>query len=447
MHTTRWLRLFAALVLGVVCSARLSAQGITTAAITGTISDSSTNQPIEAVQVTVVNQATGVVTTAQSRASGVYFVAGLPVGGPYNVTVRRIGYKPDAQSAGMITLGQRKVVDFAMIPQAATLAAVTVQAGNVVSPIINPNRKGTATLVNDSVLRQAPTLNRNFTDFVKTTPQLAPVPGSSGFSAGGVNNRFNNVQIDGASSNDLFGLGSTGQPGGQSAGKSISLEAVQEYQVLLSPYDLRFGDFNGALINAVTKEGTNDFTGSLFYYYRNQNLAADVPFIRTSNLEVSQYGFSAGGPVIKDKIHFFVAGEWQQNTKPSSGPYIGQGASATSPLTVDSATVQRFINDLTNIYGMNAGTGGVVTIGNPNSNVFGRLDFALPGMNSVLTVRDNYATSSLDVFSRTSTFPLTSNAYTVNTTSNGVVVQLTSNLKSGADNEFILGYNPIHDLR
>ena len=180
MHTTRWLRLFAALGLGVVCSARLSAQGITTAAITGTITDSSTNQPVDAAQVTVVNQSTGVVTTAQSRGSGVYFVAGLPVGGPYSVTVRRIGYKPDAKSAGNISLGQRRVVDFALIPQAATLAAVTVQAGGVASPIINPNRKGTATTVNDSTLQQAPTLNRNFTDFVKTVPQISTAgPGAS----------------------------------------------------------------------------------------------------------------------------------------------------------------------------------------------------------------------------------------------------------------------------
>jgi len=445
MHTTRWLRLVAVLALGVMCSARVRAQGITTAAITGTITDSSNKEPVDAAQIQVVNQSTGTVVTAQSRASGVYFVAGLVVGGPYTVTVRRIGFKPDSKSAGMLQLGQRKVVDFALIPQAATLAAVTVQAGGVADPVINPNRKGTATLVNDSTLRQAPTLNRNFTDFVKTVPQISTTP--VGSSAGGVNNRFNNIQIDGASSNDLFGLGSTGQPGGQSSGKSIALDAVQEYQVLLSPYDLRFGDFNGALINAVTKQGTNEFTGSLFYYYRNQNMAANVPFIRQSDLAVAQYGISAGGPIIKDQLHFFVAGEWQQSTRPSTGPYIGQASSATSPLTVDSATVQRFINDLTNIYGMNAGTGSNVTIANPNTNLFGKLDLALPGINSVLTLRDNYATSSLDNFSRSTTFPLTSNEYTIDNTSNGVVLQLNSNMKGGSDNELIVGYNTIQDLR
>ncbi|HUO51217.1 MAG TPA: carboxypeptidase regulatory-like domain-containing protein [Gemmatimonadaceae bacterium] len=449
MHTTRWLRPLAVLALaaGVVLPARVAAQGVTTAAITGTITDSTTGQPVDAAQVTVVNVASGVALTAQSRPSGVYFVSGLAVGGPYKVTVRRIGYRPTTVDAGNISLGQRKVVDVKLEPQAATLAAITVEGGGIAAPIINPNRRGTASLVNDSTLQNAPTLNRNFTDFVKTVPQVTSAgPGSS---AGGVNNRYNNIQIDGSNSNDLFGLGSTGQPGGQSAGKSISLDAVQEYQVLLAPYDLRYSQFNGMLVNAVTKRGTNDFTGSLYYYYRSQNMAAPVAFIQQSDLSVAQYGFSAGGPIIKDKLHFFVAGEWQDRSQPSVGPYIGQSSNAASPLTVDSATVQRFINDLTNQYGMTAGTGGVANIANPNQNFFARLDYAIPAWNSILTVRDNYATSSLDVFSRTSptTFALTSNLYTIKNDNNSIVAQLTSNFANGKDNEFIFSYNTITDNR
>src|SRR5262249_28271927 len=150
MHTTRWLRLFAILVLGVVSSARLSAQGITTAAITGTIIDSATHEPVDAVQVSVVNQATGTVTTAQSRGSGVYFVAGLIVGGPYSVTIRRIGYRPDSKDAGMLNLGQRKGVDFSMIPPAATLAAGTGPSGTPLGPGLQPNPQGTPTPPHDT---------------------------------------------------------------------------------------------------------------------------------------------------------------------------------------------------------------------------------------------------------------------------------------------------------
>ncbi len=261
-----------------------------------------------------------------------------------------------------------------------------------------------------------------------------------------MNNRYNNIQIDGANSNDMFGLGGTGQPGGQSNGKSISLDAVKEYQVLLSPYDLNFSGFNGALVNAVTKSGTNEFDGDIFYYFRNQNYAANVPFIQNSGLYVEQYGASVSGPIIKDRLQFFANGEWQLRAQPSTGPYIGQAPGAASPLTVDSATTQRFINDLTAL-GIPAGTGGATNNQNPLTNAFGRLDLALPEINSTLTFRDNYASGSLDVFSRTSTFPLTSQLYTINNTNNSVVLQLNSTMQSGSSNEFIAAYQTISDLR
>ena len=120
----------------------------------------------------------------------------------------------------------------------------------------------TDTTITDSVIARSPTLNRNFTDFVALSPQISTKgPGNSG---GGQNNRFNGIQIDGSVANDLFGLSSTGQPGGQAGAKQIPLEAVKEYQVLLSPFDIRQGNFTGALINAVTKSGTNEFHGSAF---------------------------------------------------------------------------------------------------------------------------------------------------------------------------------------
>ena len=131
MHTSRWLRTFAALALARVAAvpARLAAQGVTTSAISGTVTDSSNGQPVDAAQVQVVNKSTGASVVTQSRPSGIYFIQGLAVGGPYTVTVRRIGYAPKSRDAGNLTLGQRQVVDFQLAPQAATLAAITVQAG------------------------------------------------------------------------------------------------------------------------------------------------------------------------------------------------------------------------------------------------------------------------------------------------------------------------------
>ncbi|HEX6536061.1 MAG TPA: TonB-dependent receptor [Gemmatimonadaceae bacterium] len=433
---------FTAMVLGSGAAGPLRAQGLTTAAVSGTVTDSASGQGIESAQIQIVNRSTGVTTGGLTRAGGHFFIQGLAVGGPYSVTVRRIGYQPLTRDGVMLQLGENYRADFALTAQAAELAAVEVKATADQSALISPARKGIESFVSDTALRRMPTLSRNFTDFVRLTPQVSS--SGPGNSAGGVNNRFNNIQIDGASENDLFGLGTTGQPGGQAFGKSISLEAVKEYQVVLSPYDVRQGNFAGALINAVTKSGTNELHGSAFYYFRNSDLAQNVKFIRTSDLSVKQYGFSLGGPIIKDKVHFFVAPEWQSRTQPAAGPYLG---STGDPLPVAEADVQRFMNDL-KAYGIEPGSAGLVNNENPLSNIFARVDVALPSINSRLVARYNYGTADNDVFSRSDfTFGLSSNSYTIKNTKNAPVVQLFTNFSNGSDNELILGYNRIRDRR
>ena len=263
-----------------------------------------------------------------TRANGNYYIQGVEVGGPYVITVRRIGFAPDSVTGVRLSLGQNFRANFKLNTQAAQLSVVTVRAtSDTLSSQISPSRRGVQTDISDTALRRLPTLNRNFTDFLSLTPQVMQAQ-NGGLSSGGQNNRFNNIQIDGASESDIFGLGTTGQPGGQARGRSISLDAVQEYQVLLSPFDVRQGNFTGALINAVTKSGTNEFHGSAYYYFRNQDLAADVPLLRASEFQQKQYGFSIGGPIVKDKIHFFVAPEWQSEAYPAPGPFPGSGGVA-----------------------------------------------------------------------------------------------------------------------
>ncbi len=428
----------------VAAASPLGAQGVTTAAVSGTVIDEASGQGIESAQVVVINRSTGVTTGGLSREGGRFFIQGLVVGGPYTVSVRRIGYEPASINDLTLSLGQNYRALFKLKQQAAQLAVVTIPAQSEES-FFSPAKKGVETLVTDSALRRLPTLNRNFTDFVNATPQISQ--SSSGNSAGGVNNRFNNIQIDGVNENDLFGLGSTGQPGGQAAAKSISLEAVKEYQVILSPYDVSQGNFTGALINAVTKSGTNDFHGSAYYYFYNQNLAQNITFIRQSQLSVKQYGLSLGGPIVKDKVHFFIAPEWQDRSQPASGPYLGQSASATTPLSTDPANINRFINDL-ETYGITPGSAGLQNNTNPLTNLFARLDVALPSIDSRLVVRYNYGRAVEDIFSRSlTTFNLSSNGYTFRNSTNSPVVQLFSNFDNGSANELTLGYTRVRDGR
>ncbi|HEV7703883.1 MAG TPA: TonB-dependent receptor [Gemmatimonadaceae bacterium] len=429
---------------GVAGITTLAAQGITTAAVSGVVTDS-VGQPVDAAQIQVTNQQTGVRSGSVSRANGNYYIQGVEVGGPYVITVRRIGFAPDSVTGVRLSLGQNFRANFKLSTQAAQLSVVTVRAtSDTLSSQISPSRRGVQTDISDTALRRLPTLNRNFTDFLSLTPQVMQAQ-NGGLSGAGQNNRFNNIQIDGASESDLFGLGTTGQPGGQARGRSISLDAVQEYQVLLSPFDVRQGNFTGALINAVTKSGTNEIHGSAYYYFRNQDLAADVPLLRASEFQQKQYGFTIGGPIVKDKIHFFVAPEWQSEAYPAPGPFPGSGGLPAS--AADAATVQRMTDILKNTYGLDAGAAGAVSNNNPLTNLFARLDFVLP-YNSRLVIRDNYGKAELDTLFRTSTsFRFGSNAYSFNNKKNAAVAQLFTNWNNGANNELFLGYTTIRDNR
>jgi hypothetical protein len=419
-------------------SSAVAAQGTTTGAIGGTVTGEQ-NQPIEGAQVQIVDRSTGFTTGALTRSNGAYQVQGLEPGGNYTVTVRRIGYTPQTRENVRVNLSQVTRADFALAQQATQIEAVTVTA-QAEGAIISPDRVGSQTSVSDTMISRLPSLNRDFTDFARIAPQVAAVPGS-GLSGGGVNNRFNSIQIDGASASDLFGLGSTGQPGGSVGAKSISVESVKEYQVLLSPYDVRQGNFVGVLVNAVTKSGTNDFTGSVYGYMRDQALTRDVDYLNDFRQE--QFGFSLGGPIVQNRAFFFINPEFQRQTQPTAGPFVG---SQDSPVT--QATLDAFNAELTD-YGIRGGTGAYIANKNPLTDIFARIDVNLP-WSSRLALRHKYGRGEQTSFSRASNgteFRLTSNAFEFTNTTNQTVGQLFTNLANGFSNELQVGYTIIDDFR
>jgi hypothetical protein len=419
-------------------------QGVTTGAVSGTVTNDQ-GQIVESAQIEVVNRATGSRSGAISRSDGRYYVQGLEVGGPYTVTVRRIGFSPRDTSGVYVSLGQNARVDMRLTTQATQLAGVQVVGAS--SAVITSSHKGVATTVTDSAIARLPTLNRNFTDFVALTPQISTKgPGNSG---GGQNNRFNGIQIDGSVANDLFGLGSTGQPGGQAGAKQISLEAVKEYQVLLSPFDVRQGNFTGALVNAVTKSGSNELHGSATYANRSEKLERDVSYLRAAPFSVKQEGFWLCGPILKDRLLFSVAPEWQQQSAPASGPYIGQPAGVTPRAAATTAGVDSLVNILTNQYGFaDPGNGGPVNNANPLANMFARVDLINLPASSRLVARYNYVNAQQDILSRSPTvLSLSNNGYNFQSTTNSYLTQLFSSLNNGSNNEFLLGLTRIRDKR
>ena len=442
LKTRLFLTVATALALVTGASARLLAQGVTTGAVSGTVTDPS-GAPVEGAQIQLRNARTGASAGAVSRGNGQYSIQGVEPDAGYSVTVRRIGFEPQTQNNINVSLGQTTRSDFQLKQQSTVLETVTVSAE--ATPVINPSKTGTGTTMGDSLLRRLPTLNRNFADFVQLVPQVSTSTGV-GLSGGGVNIRQNAIQIDGAASGDLFGLGTTGQPGAQANAKSIPLDAVKEYQVLLSPFDVRQGNFGGMLINAVTKTGTNEFHGATYGYTRSQNLTRSQPYL--TDFKQQQYGFSLGGPILKDRLFFFVNPEWQKLTTPAIGSYLG------SPDAVATAgDVTRFADILSTQYGLtNPGTGAQVIKQNPLTNVFGRIDAYLPGYTR-LVVRHNYAAADLTNFSRSSStsssplFGLTSNSYLFSSKTRSSVAEILTNLPNGIFNELLLNLTKTSDFR
>ena len=340
---------------------------------------------------------------------------------------------PQRRDGIFLTLGEPLELDFALEPVAVRLDEVRIAAN--APAMLARSLTGIGKTISDSLLHRLPTLNRDLYDFVRLAPQITTRVGlPGGLSGGGVNLRFNNYLIDGASERYLTGNSSVSR-----GGKSLSIEAVKEYQVLLAPFDVRYGDFAGALINAVTKTGTNEREGTAFVYARNDRLSRLGAFSPAATYEREQYGFALSGPIIRDRLHFLVAPELQRLTAPARGPYLGQPATATPGVPVRAADVTRF-GELLQGYGLTAGSGGAVSTDNPLANLFARVDLAIPSWNSRVVLFHNYASNANVSFSRarTDSFPLSSYRAVMEMASRLSSVQLHTSLSGGGYNELIL---------
>ena len=436
-----------ALVATFVLAGQVAAQAVTTAVLTGRVSDPARG-PIAGAQVSITNLATGVATGVQTRDDGRYQAAGLRPG-VYRVAVEYIGFRGEVAESVQLLLGVTERLDFVLQQQAVELSGIEVTGER--SGVISRGRTGTGTVLAQEAVATTPTVTRNFADLTRLTPQVTSVRVADGVEAtsgAGRNNRYNNIQIDGAVNNDLFGLAASGTPGGQADARPITLEAIQEFQVLIAPFDVRQGGFTGANINAVTKGGTNDFTGSAAYYGRNQNFIGRYKQFNDSLApeidDFSQFdlALSLGGPIARDRAHFFVAGEISRREEPF-GAILGQNTGPTI------AEVQQIEQIARSQYGYDPGRNDQFPRETDSNNIFARLDFALSPEHR-LTLRHNYVDATAD---RTtggpgSTFGWSNSGYAFGSTTNSSVAQLNSTLRAGSVfNEFRVGLTFVRDTR
>ena len=436
-------------------TAPAAAQGVTTSAVSGRVTTEQ-GEPIEGAAVVATNTRTGAEYRAVTRGDGRFLLQGLQPGGPYRVQASRVGLATQSRAGLSLALSQTETVDFTLAPQAVLLETIAVTAEDE-GAVISPGRTGTAMVISDSAISRLPTITRDFTDFTRLVPQIST--SGSGTSGAGRNFRFNSIQIDGAANNDLFGLAASGTPGGQAGTKPITLEAIQEFQVVLAPFDVRQGGFTGAGINAVTKSGTNDFGGSFAFFGRNENLVGNYQYdgsgtsVRSSDFtefKQNELAFSVGGPIMRDRAFFFVAGEMSRREAPN-GTFVTPGGAGgfttTGSATISGARVDSVAVILRDSYGYDPGSYEELNLRRESNNLFARFDVNL-GSSNRLTLRHNYVDAFDDNFTRSdAAFYLSNAGYVFNSTTNATVGQLNSTLGNQLFNELRVGYTTVRDNR
>jgi hypothetical protein len=357
-------------------------QGATTGTIRGRVTTAD-NQPVPGAQVVVRNTATGMSRGVLSDAEGRYAALLLPPGGPYTVRVTSIGHQ-DAERSGLFaTAGDAITVNFALGVQVVQIEGVTVVSA---APRIDVTQSGVVKRVGTEQVENLPVAGRDFTDFLNLSPLVSPQPaiGTGGqFSIAGARTSGTNVQIDGTDANNIY----FGENRGSSRSPfAFSLESIKEFQLITNGYDVEYGSYQGGVVNAVTRSGSNDFRGTAFYYRRGESLTGnDFNGAPPRDYHVNQFGASISGPLLRDKLHFFLSADIQRKAQP-----LFAFVPAQSTISADSVT--RFINALTNRYGVaNAASYfGDFEQEENNTVLFGRIDWTLND-NHRLTLRQNYS--------------------------------------------------------
>ncbi len=317
---------------------------VTSSQITGTVTDDK-GAGLPGATVIAIHVPSGSRYGITTNATGRYTLPSVRVGGPYTVKASFVGFKDQVREGVQASLGASAVIDFKLSEEGTLINEVRVVSS--VNKVLNENRLGAVTNISRDQINTLPSISRNINDLTRLTPQ------ANGTSIGGGNYRQNNITVDGADFNNNFGIGGN-LPGGNAS--PISLDALEQISVNVTPYDVRQSGFIGSAINAVTRSGTNDISGSAYTYFRNDgmqgNKIGDQTFTK-QDLQYKQYGFRLGGPIVKNKLFYFVNAEFERQTTPGPSQIaatpelpFGQANPQVSRPTVDElTTISQYLED------------------------------------------------------------------------------------------------------
>ena len=433
------IRLKCLLVTALLMIAASANAQVTTSAISGVVVDENKEALIGAT-VVAKHVPSGTSYGAATNIDGRYHIQGMRTGGPYTIEISYIGYNASQFSDVYLQLGNTTVVDAQMEPTSTALAEVVVMGKG-------GTQAGAAKNFSLSKIESTPTISRNVYDVVKNTP-MVNANKTGGITIAGANNRFNSFQIDGAVANDVFGLSATGTNGGQTSVNPISLEAIEELQVVISPFDVRQSGFTGGGINAVTKQGGNAFHASAYTYYNNQDfygrwnqqLGKKDPLTTQHTLTC---GGNVSGAFIKDKLFFFVNVERNEESYPST---FYPGYNGSTYLTVNQAK-----QILDHYYELTGGkfkdSYGQREVERKSTDLLARVDWNISDKHK-LALRYQHVDAFDDKYNPSaSSYYFNGSQYRQNNLTNSFVLELNSRFSNDWSNELRVSYNRIRDHR
>lgn len=442
-------------IVGISLSAGINAQ-VTTSGIKGRVLDHN-RQPLPGTTVIAVHQPSGTQYGTVTNNDGYYQISGMRTGGPYKVDVSFIGYASASYEGLQLSLGDDYPLNVTLEEASVAIQDVVVQAARTVE------RTGTNTNISSRQIQAMPTISRSINDFTRVSPYAG-----SGSSFAGRDGRYNNITIDGAAFNNNFGLSSKNLPGGDA--QPISLDAIEEISVNVSPFDIRQSNFTGASINAVTKSGDNNLKVSAYTFMRPKSFTGekvgDKTVANAREKEANTYGMSIGAPIIKNKLFFFVNGEIEKEEYPGiewrASTTDGSDASAQDKISRTTTTdMETMRNHLINTYGYNPGSySNFGNFASENYKLMARVDWNINN-NHKFTIRYNDVKSTNDQSVNANSAPSTRSSNRISTDAmsfsnsnynftnyvRSLTGEINSKFGTNISNKLLVSYTHIQDTR
>ena len=445
---------FTTLIAGTVAYAQ-----VTTSSLSGSVVDQK-GEPVIGAAVMAMHEPSGTVYGAVTNADGRYTIQGMRTGGPYKVDFSCLGYQETTYTGITLQLAETFSLN-AKIAESTEFLEATVVVADAASKFAAQERTGAVTNIGSAQITALPTVNRNITDVTRLSPY-----GGNGMSFAGSDGRLANFTVDGADFNNNFGL-SSNLPGG---GNPVSIDAIEELQVVISPYDVRQTNFIGGGVNAITKSGTNTFKASAYVYHKNENLQGDAVYgkqienARAKNRSTT-YGLTFGGPIIKNKLFFFINGEY--TAVPS---IVNRWRGSTDGVANADNYISRTTNsDLKAVsdyvaskYGYNTGSWTDFPANESNAKILARLDWNINSQHH-LALRYNYTLNnvwnspngtSMDGGTRMSgnrmsqySMSYANSMYSMRNIVHTWSLDLNSRLTDNLSNQFLATFSKLDDIR